>query len=153
VENELLIGSILEEISISEDQEFGDDELCLDRVQLIFPDAAVILQPLADTDEIEISLSSAFLLINQTLSSPGSALINSPTWCSSVLGKKLQLVWVCENDQGYRDQVVFAFEQLHPSIAFICEGSVLKVFRYQQITRALRTNAPLGGLTNLCQST
>lgn len=44
-------------------------------------------------------------------------------------------VWVCENDQGYRDQVIFAFEYLHPSIAFVAEGSVLKAFRYEQIKR------------------
>jgi hypothetical protein len=143
VENELPIGSILKEVSILEDQEFGGDELCLDRIHLIFPDKAVILQPIADTDEIEINLSSAPSLINQTFSSPSSAVINSPTWYSSLVGKKLQMVWVCENHQGYRDQIIFAFEQLHPSIAFICEGSVLKVFRYQQITHALSTNTPL----------
>jgi hypothetical protein len=136
VENELPIGSILKEVSILEDQEFGGDELCLDRIELIFQDAAVILQPLADTDEIEIVIASA-------PSSLSSTFISSPTWCSSLLGKKLQMVWVCENHQGYRDQVIFAFEQLHPSIGFICEGSVLKVFRYQQITHALSTNTPL----------
>ena len=53
VENELPIGSILKEVSILEDQEYGGDELCLDRIQLIFPDTAVILQPIPDTDEIE----------------------------------------------------------------------------------------------------
>ena len=142
-ENELPIGSILKEVSILEDQEYGGDELCLDRIQLIFQDTAVILQPLADTDEIEISLSPATSFINQTLSLPREALINSPTWCSSLLGKKLQMIWICENNQGYRDQVVFAFEQLHPSIAFIAEGCVLKVFRYHQITNALSTNTPL----------
>jgi hypothetical protein len=136
VENELPIGSILKEVSILEDQEFGGDELCLDRIQLIFHDTAVILQPLADTDEIEIVISSA-------PSSSDSTLINSPSWSSSLLGKKLQTVWVCENHQGYRDQIIFAFEQLHPSIAFICEGSVLKVFRYQQVTHALSTKTPL----------
>lgn len=136
VENELPIGSILKEVSILEDQEFGGDELCLDRIQLIFHDTAVILQPLTETDEIEIVISSA-------PSSSDSTLINSPTWSSSLLGKKLQMLWVCENHQGYRDQIIFAFEQLHPSIAFICEGSVLKVFRYQQITHALSTNTPL----------
>jgi hypothetical protein len=143
VENELPIGSILKEVSILEDQEFGGDELCLDRIQLIFQDTAVILQPLADTDEIEILLSSVPSLLNQSLSSSDSTLINSPSWSSSLLGKKLQMIWVCENHQGYRDQIIFAFEQLHPSIAFICEGSVLKVFRYHQITHALSTNTSL----------
>ncbi|GAB4205874.1 MAG: hypothetical protein Fur006_62430 [Coleofasciculaceae cyanobacterium] len=143
VENELPIGSILKEVTILEDQEFGGDEVCLDRVQLIFQDAAVILQPLSDTDEIELIVSSVPSLLNQVPSPSESTPIDSPTWCSSLLGKKLQMVWVCENHQGYRDQVIFAFEQLHPSIAFICEGSVLKVYCYQQITHALSTNTPL----------
>ena len=39
VENELPIGSILKEASIVEDQEFGSDQLCLDRIHL-FQDAA-----------------------------------------------------------------------------------------------------------------
>jgi hypothetical protein len=136
VKDEFPVGSILKEVSILEYQEFGGNELCCDRIQLIFPDAAVILQPLADTDEIEIVISSA-------PSSLSSTLISSSTWCSSLLGKKLQMVWVCENHQGYRDQLIFAFEQLHPSIAFIAEGSVLKVFRYQQVTHALSTNTPV----------
>lgn len=127
MENKLPIGSILKEVSIVEDQEFNGDELCLDRIQLIFQSGVVILLPLVDTDEIEIISSSV-------PSSPDSHLINSPTWCSSLLGKKLQMAWVCENQQGYQDQIIFAFEQLHPTIAFIAEGSVLKVFRYQQIT-------------------
>lgn len=127
MENKLPIGSLLKEVSIVEDQEFNSDELCLDRIQLIFQDTVVILQPLVDTDEIEIISSSVPL-------SSDSTLIDSPTWCSSLLGKKLQMVWVCENHQGYQDQIIFAFERLHPTIAFIAEGSVLKVFRYQQIT-------------------
>lgn len=127
MENKLPIGSILKEVSIVEDKEFNSDELCLDRIQLIFQAGVVILQPLVDTDEIEIISSSI-------PSSSDSTLINSPNWCSSLLGKKLQMAWVCENHQGYQDQIIFAFEQLHPTIAFIAEGSVLKVFRYQQIT-------------------
>ena len=127
MENKLPIGSILKEVSIVEDKEFNSDELCLDRIQLIFQAGVVILQPLVDTDEIEIISYSV-------PSSPDSTLINSPNWCSSLLGKKLQMAWFCENHQGYQDQIIFAFEQLHPTIAFIAEGSVIKVFRYQQIT-------------------
>jgi hypothetical protein len=53
------------------------------------------------------------------------------------------MVWVCENQQGYQDQVILAFEQLHPTIAFIAEGSVLKVFRYQQITHKQESDKSL----------
>lgn len=42
-------------------------------------------------------------------------------------------LWVCENDQGYRDQVIFAFGDLRPCVAFIAEGSVIKAFRHEQI--------------------
>ena len=45
MENKLPIGSILKEVSIVEDQEFGGNELCLDRIQLIFQDTSIILQP------------------------------------------------------------------------------------------------------------
>jgi hypothetical protein len=71
--NELPLGSILKEVSILEDQEFASDELCGDRLQLIFQDTAVILQPLADTDEIEIVISSAAhkSLTNGSINSSG----------------------------------------------------------------------------------
>jgi hypothetical protein len=142
VENELPIGSILKEVSIVEDQEFGSAELCLDRVQLIFQDTAVILQPLADTDEIEIISSSVPSLTNQAPSSPDSTLITSPTWYSSLLVKSFRWYGSVKLSRVSRSNC-FAFEQFHPSIAFIAEGSVLKVFRYQQITHAKVSDKPL----------
>lgn len=48
---------------------------------------------------------------------------------------KLMNVWVCENQQGYQDQVIFAFDSLHPCITFMTEGSVIKPFVYQQILK------------------
>jgi Family of unknown function (DUF6334) len=42
-------------------------------------------------------------------------------------------LWVCENDQGYQDQVIFALENLQPSIAFVTEGAVIKAFRQESI--------------------
>lgn len=48
VKNKLPIGPILKEVSIIEDQEFRGDELCLDRIQLIFQSSVIILQPLLD---------------------------------------------------------------------------------------------------------
>jgi hypothetical protein len=133
VEDEFPIGSPLTEVAIVEDRDFGGDELCLERVRLIFKDTAVILQPLADTDEIEIFQESV----------TGTSPEITPKWCSSWLGQKLQMVWVCENHQGYRDQIVFAFDRLHPSIAFIAEGSALKVFRYEQIHKVKVSEPPV----------
>ena len=122
VDDEFPIGCTLTEIAVLEDQEFDGNELSLDRVELIFQNTVVILNPIAETDEIEIIQESTI-----------QKQINTPSWCSSLIGKKLLTVWVCENSQGYQDQVIFAFEFLRPSIAFVAEGSVLKVFRYEQI--------------------
>lgn len=123
--DEFLIGQPLTGVSIIEDKEFPGNELCLDQIQLVFDDIIVTLLPITDTDEIEI--------IHKI--SHRAAPKNTPSWCRSFLGKKLMTVWVCENDQGYQDQVIFAFEYLRPSLAFVAEGSVLKLFRYQPIYR------------------
>ncbi|GAP97914.1 hypothetical protein NIES2104_44670 [Leptolyngbya sp. NIES-2104] len=57
----------------------------------------------------------------------------------SIIGKKLQTVWQCENAQGYQDQIIFAFGQLQPSVTFLAEGSVLKVFQSQSLTKSRST--------------
>lgn len=119
---ELSIGQSLTAISIIEDQEFGGNELCIDQIDLFFLDTKITLLPIADTDEIDI-LQQA----------DTNTKIDTPLWGQDLINKKLMAVWICENHQGYRDQVILAFDSLLPSIAFVAEGSVLKVFRYQQI--------------------
>jgi len=121
--DEFPIGQPLTAVSILEDKEFSSNELCLDKIQFFFQDTTVTVLPIADTDEIEI--------IQETNNIPLAK--NTPSWCQSLLGKKLMTVWICENDQGYRDQVIFAFEYMRPSIAFVAEGSVLKAFRHEVI--------------------
>lgn len=121
--DEFPIGQPLTAVSILEDKEFSSNELCLDKIQLFFQDSTITLLPIADTDEIEIIQENINTLSEE----------NTPSWCQSLLGKKLMTVWICENDQGYRDQVIFAFEYMRPSIAFVAEGSVLKAFRHEPI--------------------
>ncbi len=130
--NELTIGQTLTAVSIVKDEEFGGNELCLDKVKLFFQDTNITLLPLTDSDEIEIIQES----------STKHSQIDTPPWCQSFLGKKLMTVWICENDQGYQDQVIFAFEYLHPSIAFVAEGSVIKTFRFEQVNQ-LMSETPL----------
>jgi Family of unknown function (DUF6334) len=126
VTNEFPIGQALVAVSFVEDKEFASEELCCDKIQFMFKDTIITLLPLADTDEIEI--------IKQTHTNL-SAVDTPHLWCDFI-GKKLMNVWVCENDQGYQDQFILAFGNLHPSIAFIAEGSVIKAFRYEQICRS-----------------
>lgn len=102
-------------------------------MQLVFQDIALILKPIVDTDEIEFLMSPNQMLIENLPSS--SKELKNPIWCKDFTGKKLQTVWVCENSQGYRDQIIFAFDHLHPSFSFVAEGSVIKVFSLEQIQK------------------
>lgn len=129
--NEFPIGQNLKSISIIECQDFETNELCLEQVQLIFENQIITLLPIVDTDEIEIIQQENNYSNNN---------LDISSYFQSFLDKKLMTVWLCENDQGYQDQVIFAFDNLHPSITFISEGSVLKVFTYQQIKTI--TNQP-----------
>ena len=65
-------------ISIVEhqDTEFETDELCLDRLDLIFPNYQLTILPVTETDEIEISIQpnrgGITLLIRQRRGTAGS---------------------------------------------------------------------------------
>ncbi|WP_226889565.1 DUF6334 family protein [Nostoc sp. MG11] len=131
--DEFPIGQILTAVSIVEDKEFGGNELCIEQIKLFFQDTAITLQPFADTDEIEIVQQAT------TTHSP----VNTPSWCRHFISKKLMAVWVCDNNQGYRDQVILAFESLHPSIAFVAEGSVIKAFHQEQIHKVKASDTDL----------
>jgi hypothetical protein len=128
--NEFPIGETLKGVSIVKDQEFGGNELCLDQIQLLFENTLITLLPISDTDEIEIIQKSP----------PHHYELNTPIWCQSFLNQKLMTVWVCENAQGYQDQIIFAFGNLHPSISFLSEGSVLKAFYFQHINQSIIEN-------------
>ena len=120
------IGQTLTGIAVIEDKDFGGNELCLEQVKLFFQEQTIILVPIFNTDEIQIIKENKV----------DNCEINTPSWCQSFLNKKLMTVWVCDNDQGYQDQIIFAFGYLRPSIAFVSEGSVIKVFKYEQIHHA-----------------
>lgn len=134
MDDEFPIGYSLKEVIVQEDKEFDSNELCLDWVLLSFGDRTVTLKACPDTDEIEITINS---VDKQTESAAaGSSQANSMShWFYPLINQKLQAVWVCENNQGYQDQVIFAFDHLRPSVSFLAEGSVIKVFRYAQVLR------------------
>ena len=125
--DEFPIGNNLIGISTVEYKKGSGKELCLDKVKLIFPEQTIALLPVTDTDEIEIKQQAT----------TDSSAANTSRWSGEFIGKKLMAVWVCENQQGYRDQVIFAFENLRPSIAFIVECSSILAFRYEQIYRQI----------------
>jgi len=145
--NEFPIGQTLLGVSTQEDQEFEGDELCLDQVKLYFEDTEhkitwITLSPLVDTDEIDVK-------IEKNTKKPTKKNPHPPFHADGNIGNnqlaklatslfqstRLMAVWICENDQGYKDQVILAFESLHPNIAFVAEGSVIKAFLNQQILK------------------
>lgn len=140
--NEFPIGQTLLGVSTKEDQEFEGDELCLDQVKLYFEDTEhkitwITLSPLVDTDEIDVKIEKnpkKPTKKNPHFHADGN-IGNNQLLSSLVLGTRLMAVWICENDQGYKDQVILAFESLHPNIAFVAEGSVIKAFLNQQILK------------------
>ncbi|BAY77256.1 hypothetical protein NIES25_37160 [Nostoc linckia NIES-25] len=131
--NEFPIGQRLIGVSTIRDVEYDGNELCLDEVNLYFEDTeqkitVVTLLPIADTDEIKVIIEEAIKKNNQVAAKSYNLLSTS-----LALGVKLMSVWVCENVQGYQDQVIFAFKSLHPTITFLAEGSVIKVFMHEQV--------------------
>ncbi|MBG1270636.1 DUF6334 family protein [Nostoc sp. WHI] len=134
--NEFPIGQRLIGVSTIEDQEFDGNELCLNEVNFYFEDTedritVVTLLPIIDTDEIKVIIEEA--IKEGTKVYAKSSKNNNQLLFSLALGVKLMSVWVCENIQGYQDQVIFAFQTLHPSITFLAEGSVIKVFMHEQV--------------------
>jgi len=142
--NEFPIGQTLLGVSTQEDQEFDGDELCLDQVKLYFEDTEhkitwITLSPIVDTDEINVKIEKNPKKPTKKNPHPpfhaDGNISNNQLLSSLVLGTKLMAVWICENDQGYKDQVILAFESLHPRMAFVAEGSVIKAFLNQQILK------------------
>jgi|GEM_PF-2053025 len=134
--NEFPIGQRLIGVSTIEDQEFDGNELCLNEVNFYFEDTedritVVTLLPIIDTDEIKVIIEEA--IKEGTKVYAKSSVGNNKLLFSLALGVKLMSVWVCENIQGYQDQVIFAFQTLHPSITFLAEGSTIKVFVHEQV--------------------
>ncbi|MEC4895952.1 MAG: DUF6334 family protein [Oscillatoria sp. PMC 1051.18] len=139
------IGYSLDNLIAFEDQEFAGEELCLDKVELIFRkenhlgegDIVILnLIPDPDTDEVIVYFGQVLDLFKYLGSETEEAKISDNcSWYQPFLSKKLQAAWICENNQGYQDQIIFAFERLHPSLAFVAEGSVIKVFIYEQVKR------------------
>lgn len=129
-----LIGFTLKNVTFVEDKELELDEITLDSISFHFEHKLINLKSLPETDEIRLDIKSLDTL--HIVSSISNYVDNQsllPDWIQNLIGKKIQAIWLCENNQGYQDQVIFAFDYLTPSISFIAEDSVLKVFQYQPV--------------------
>jgi hypothetical protein len=89
-----------------------------------FGDKSMVVTPIADTDEIDVSLTSQLAM-------------HSSKNCSASLlehiGSKLGFTWNCANLKGYSDMYILGFEDLHPDILILCEASELLLFETARI--------------------
>jgi hypothetical protein len=135
VESDLLIGQALQWIHTVAESDFITDEACYAQVELIFPHYTIVLKPIEDTDEIELTQ------IATTAKMPSASPTVAPQWGADLIQQKLQTFWRSENAQGYQDQVTFAFGQLQPNLMFLAEGSTIKVFQCLPMVERSATTA------------
>ena len=128
--SEIPLNQPLRKIQQIEDTDFDTDELCLDRLDLIFPTFQLVVLPVVETDEIEILLQSHQFTELDSISGQ-----QPPPWAADLLNQTLQMIWVCENQQGYTDQLILAFDTLQPTLGILAEGSVLKPFLMRSLTK------------------
>lgn len=128
--SEIPLNQPLGKIQQIEDTDFATDELCLDRLDLIFPTFQLVVLPVVETDEIEILLQS-----HQVTELDYRSGRQTPPWAADLLNQTLQMIWVCENQQGYTDQLILAFDTLQPTLGILAEGSVLKPFLMRSLPK------------------
>ena len=121
---ELPIGELLNGVSIIENTNHDSAEISLTQVKLYFQKKAIILQVVTETDEIDIVVEPL---------DDSYRVNNTPKWCTEYINKMLQSVWICENNQKYQDQVIFAFEYITPSLSFVAEGSAMSVLKLEKV--------------------
>lgn len=138
-----LIGCTLKDVTFTEDKELELDEIALDSINFYFDRKCINLKSLPETDEIEVNIESldnksesSYIAVSIFDSLAEQSLL--PYWIHNLIDKKIQAIWLCKNNQGYQDQVIFAFDYLTPSISFVAEDSVLKVFQYQPVYKQSR---------------
>ncbi|MGB0384127.1 MAG: DUF6334 family protein [Ardenticatenaceae bacterium] len=120
------VSELLTGVSIVKDEALNRRSIKLNEVCLFFESMRIILRPIAETDEVEI-------IKEPNTSAPDKN--ETPEWARQFLGQMLQTVWICKNLQNYQDMVVFAFEFLHPTLAFVAECSVLRVFSFDHLAQ------------------
>lgn len=98
-----------------------NSKIFAESIIILFSDSSYLeILPLIDTDEISINHFKKFDSEN---------IIGSVSFLREFIGKKISLYWNTNNSNGYHDCFMFAFDNLHPSLVILSEGSVLKVMK------------------------
>lgn len=89
-------------------------------VLFAFEAGGLELRPLPDTDELSLSFINKPLL-HAANNDFQQYQIGQRDW-------KFQMYWRCQNANGYDDMIVLGFQDLHPNLIILSEGSSLKFF-------------------------
>ncbi len=110
------------EYKLNSDFASGNNSLFLDFLKLHFEEHIVVITPNNDIDEIEVEI---FLKDEQTT----PQLSSSNFFPDEFTGSRLGYTWQGINTNGYSDVLIFAFNNLIPSMLVLCEGSCLKILK------------------------
>ena len=120
---ESLLGKKIENIEIFLDKDYPNQHNILEKIVFYLDNKALILKPIADTDEIKIDICDVKNIAPQT---------NQPHILSKFIGSNLNYTWNATNIKGYFDVFLMSFHNLTPDLMILSEGSSLKLFFLQQ---------------------
>lgn len=120
-------GQKLSQILIKPNKDFSpvENEKLADEIIFVFEKNEVRILPVIDTDELSVTWFSC------ENTSPTEHGETTPI-PNAYIGKSLSMTWDCVNANGYFDLYAIGFDQLHPNILILSEGSVLKLFFARQ---------------------
>ena len=122
VEEILPIGSFLSKLSVR----ICGNEADFNLIVLTFkPTHYLVLQPLANTNQISISPRLSYERKRVI------RLLTNPQWAQPLIGKKLTSAWTDKDEKGDRQQIVFAFD--NQILSFWAKNSVFKVSLHKKI--------------------
>ena len=120
------IGKRLRQLYVKQNVEFTSLENFVIADEIVFDlgNNFIRIVPIIDTDELAVEYLGESDLIDTRQLKP---------ILPGFVGKALSAVWSCVNEKGYSDMLILSFENLHPSILVLSEGSSLKVFQANQV--------------------
>ena len=126
--DESLIGRRLVRVSVVEYKESRDGLLHYDKITMELEEGRKItLSPLAETDEVKVTITSA--------KASKSRKRSNPIWTADLISQPLEGIWYTRNHRGYADMVILGFGRWHPSLCVLAEGSTLLVLRVRKAER------------------
>lgn len=110
-----VLGQKLQGINLKKSMFQSTEQIIAAEIEMVFETHKLVIRPLCDTDEVEYE----YILLTE----------NSPFEIFHPFsGRKLSSVWQCRNNNGYFDMLGIGFDELHPALLILSEGSSLKLF-------------------------